>query len=327
MEFGLQFSNTEWVQLKDRAQAAEGLGYDVITVPDHLVAEGPEKQSDPRHLLYDALIQTAVISEATKKVRIGHLVLCNLFRHPAVTAKALASLDQLSGGRMFAGLGSGWTQREFDMTGIEYPEIKPRLRMLDEALTCIKLLWSEAEASFSGEFYTLTGAVSWPKPAQQPHPPILLGGGGKGLLRIAAKHADVVNIISDAGKPGYISLDQVAKLTDESFRSKIAFLREEATKVGRNPAAIRISNVIFSCILTDSAASTRSMAEAVAPMFQTTAELVMRSPLALIGTPEECVAELQRRKRDWQIDQFIFSNMTDIAMEQMAKSVIPEVRA
>jgi len=268
MEFGVQISNNEWRQLKDRAQAAEELGYDLVTIPDHLVMEGPEHQFNPEQVIYDAVMQAAVISEVTKKVRIGHLVLCNLFRHPAVTAKALASLDHLSAGRVFAGLGTGWTQREFDMTGIAFPDIKARLRMLDESLTCIKRLWTESEASFSGEFYKLTGAVSSPKPVQRPHPPILLGGGGKGLLRIAAKHADVVNIISDSGKPGYISLAEVAKLTDESFRAKIKFLRDEAAKVGRNPAKIRISNVIFTTMVTDSAATTQSMAAAMAPMFQ-----------------------------------------------------------
>lgn len=326
MEFGLQVSNTEWKQLKDYAQAAEGLGYDLITVPDHLVMEGPEHQFDPQHLIYDSLTQAAVLSEATKKIRIAHLVLCNLFRHPAVTAKALASLDQLSGGRMYAGLGSGWTQREFDMTGIPFPEIKPRLRMLDESLTVMRALWTEAETTFAGEFYQLKGAVSHPKPVQKPYPPILLGGGGKGLLRIAAKHADVINIISDAGKPGYISLEQVAKLTNDSFREKVKFVRDEAAKLGRDPKQIRISNVLFTCMLTDSPAATQSMAAAMAPMFQTTAEGLLQSPMALVGTPEECVAEMKRRVREWEIDQFVFSNVPADAARQIAEKVIAPMR-
>jgi probable F420-dependent oxidoreductase len=327
MEFGIQISNTEWSQLKDRAQAAEDLGFDLVTVPDHLVAEGPEHQFDPQHILYDSLVQTAVISEATKRVRIGHLVLCNLFRHPAVTAKALASLDRLSGGRMYAGLGSGWTQREFDMTGIEFPDIKPRLRMLDEALQCIRLLWTAEEATFTGEFYKLSGAVSSPKPVQKPYPPILLGGGGRGLLRIAAKHADVVNIISDSGRPGYISLAEVAKLTNDSFRAKIKFLRDEAAKVGRDPASIRISNVIFTCMVADSADSAQAIAAGMAPLFQTTAEGLMTSPMALIGTADDCAKELLRRRREWEIDQFVFSNASPELMQQLAREVIPQVRA
>lgn len=326
MEFGLQVSNTEWQQLKDYAQAAEGLGYDLITVPDHLAAEGPEHQFDPRHVLYDSIAQAAVLAEVTSKIRIAHLVLCNLFRHPAVTAKALASLDQLSGGRMYAGMGSGWTQREFDQTGIDFPDVKPRLRMLDESLTCMRSLWTEEQTTFSGEFYTLTDAISWPKPAQKPHPPILLGGGGRGLLRIAAKHADVINIISEAGKPGYISLEQVAKLTDESFRSKVKFVRDEAAKHGRDGAKIRVSNVLFTVMLTDSPEATRSLAESMAPLFQTTADLMLQSPMALLGTPEQVAVELERRARDWHIDQFIFSNTPLDVARRLAEEVIPNVR-
>lgn len=326
MEFGVQISNTEWQQLKDYAQAIEELGFDLITVPDHLAAEGPEHQFDPQHLLYDSIAQAAVLCEVTKKLRIAHLVLCNLFRHPAVTAKALASLDHLSGGRMYAGLGSGWTQREFDQTGIDFPEIKPRLRMLDESLTCIRSLWTEGETTFSGEFYQLKEAISWPKPVQKPYPPILLGGGGRGLLRLAGKHADIVNIISDAGKVGYISLDQVAKLTDESFRSKVKLVRDEAAKHGRDGSKIRVSNVLFSVMLTDSPEATKSMAEALAPMFQTTPELLQQSPMALIGTPEEVTEELNRRVREWHVDQFIFSNTPLDAARRLAEHVIPNVR-
>ena len=119
------------------------------------------------------------------------------------------------------------------------------------------------------------------------------GGGGKGLLRVAAKHADVVNIISDAGKPGYIKLENVAKLTDDAFTSKVRFLRDEATRHGRDGKKIRISNMIFTCMLTDSPAATRATVEGMAPMFNTTPDGMLRSPMALIGTPDECIAELQ----------------------------------
>src|SRR6185503_332243 len=147
------------------------------------------------------------------------------------------------------------------------------------------------------EFYRLDEAILWPKPVQKPHPPILVGGGGRGLLRLAAKHADVVNIISDAGKPGYISIAQIAKLTDDSFREKIRFVREEAKKNGRDPKSIRISNVIFSLVITDSEQATRAAAEGMAPIFGSTPEMMLHSPMSLIGTPEQCATELKRRIR------------------------------
>lgn len=306
MEFGLQLANLDFAALRDRAQAAEAQGYSVITVPDHIVMEGPEKSFDPHNLSYDPMIMVAVIAEATKKAQVGHLVLCNLFRHPVMTAQSLATLDQLSGGRLVAGLGTGWTEREFKMTGLPFPDITTRLRMLDEALTCMRSLWSNETTSFKGEFYQFEDAILWPKTVQQPAPPILLGGGGKGLLRVAAKHADVVNLISDAGKPGYIKLENVAKLTDDAFTSKVKFLRDEAARHGRDGKKIRISNMIFTIMLTDSPAATRATAEGMAPMFNTTPEGILRSPLSLVGTPEECVLELKRRAKEWDVSQVLF---------------------
>src|SRR4029450_9118358 len=143
MNFGLQLGWVEFDLLRDLAQTAEGLGFRSVFFPDHLLAEGPEKQAMGVPAL-DPLMQAAVVAGATSRVRIGHLVLCNLFRHPAVTARSLAPLGQVRGGgvRMIAGLGSGWTETDFRMTGIPFPEIGPRLRMLDEALTCLRGLWS-----------------------------------------------------------------------------------------------------------------------------------------------------------------------------------------
>ncbi|MGH7788054.1 MAG: LLM class flavin-dependent oxidoreductase [Candidatus Binatia bacterium] len=325
MEFGIQLGNLEWQRLRDVAQAAEQLGYHTLVLPDHFLMEGPERQALPEYHGYEAMVKATVLIEATKTAQIGHLVLCNLFRHPAIAAQALMSLDTLSGGRTFIGLGTGWTETEFRMTGIPFPAIGVRLRMLDEALTVIRSLMTQETTTFAGEFYQLRDAVLYPKPVRQPHPPILLGGGGKGLLRLAAKHADVINIISDAGRPGYISLAEIGKLTDESYQGKIRFVREEAARLGRDPRAIRISNVIFTTIITDSPAATRAAAEGMAGFFRLPADAVGRSPLALIGTPEECAAELQRRKRDWDISQFIFSFSDEAVMRRLATEVFPHV--
>ncbi len=123
LEFGFQLANIEPARIRDLAQAAEGLGYDYIVFPDHFVLEGPERQHDPHALAWDMVSMAASVAAATKKIRIGHLVLCNLFRHPAITAQSLMTLDHLSNGRLLAGLGSGWTETEFKMTGIPFPPI------------------------------------------------------------------------------------------------------------------------------------------------------------------------------------------------------------
>ncbi|HJQ84848.1 MAG TPA: LLM class flavin-dependent oxidoreductase, partial [Candidatus Binatia bacterium] len=256
----------------------------------------------------------------------GHMVLCNLFRHPAITAQSLATLDHVSGGRAVAGLGSGWTETEFRMTGIAFPDIGTRLRMLDEALGCIRGLWTEKAFSFRGEFYTFTGAELSPRPVQRPHPPFLLGGSGKGLLRVAARHADAVNIVAATGKAGYIAMAEVGKLTDASFREKVAFLRAEAARHGRDGKAIAISQALFTVLLTDSPAATREMAGGFAGMLGLPVEEVLRSPLSLIGTPEECIAELRRRARDWEVTETIVSVRMPDVVRRLAKEVFPHVR-
>ena len=307
MEFGVQFGGLEPAQYRAHAQTAEALGYDLIVFPDHLVNEGPDKQLDVKSRAFDHIAMAAVVMEATKKIRVGHLVLCNLFRHPSITAQSLMTLDQLSNGRLLAGLGSGWTETEFKMSGIPFPPITERLRMLDEAMACILSLWKNEHTTFDGEFYHFKDAILWPKPIQQPHPPIIVGGGGKGLLRIAAKYADYINIIPDAGKRGHISMEVVSRTTDKSFREKVKFVRDEAVRFGRKPDAVRISNFVFAAILSESREATRKTAEIMAPMFRQTADELLASPMILIGTPEECIAELKRRAKDWGTSQVIFT--------------------
>lgn len=162
MEFGLFLMNVDFKAVRESARAAEELGYHLVVFPDHIVNEGPQGY-DPHGLAYDSILLAAAAAEATRTLRIGHVVLCNLFRHPAITAQALMSLDHLSGGRLLAGLGAGWTETEFRMTGIGFPDIGTRLRMLDEALTCIRSLWTQERTTFEGEFYRLNDAILWPE--------------------------------------------------------------------------------------------------------------------------------------------------------------------
>ena len=329
VEFGFQLGNQELLRIRDLAQAADELGFDVIGFADHLIYEGPEHQMDPRTLVPDAIGVAAMAAAVTRRIRIGHLVLCNLFRHPAFTAQALSTLDNISGGRMFGGLGTGWTETEFRMMNMPFPPIGERLEMLDESIQCIKSLWSDERANFRGKHYQLSDAVLWPKPVQK-RPPILLGGSGNGLMRIAAKHADYLNLIPPAGKVGKFSTENVRRMDDEAVQERVRFLRAETARVGRDPKAIKISNMIFMFSLTDTDAAARQMHEAIAPMMGMTADGFANSPLTFIGTPERCAAELTRRAKEWDIDQFIFSfqlGLDESVMRRIRDQVIPGVSA
>ncbi len=325
MDFGLQIGFEDPNEVRDAAQAAEALGFAAVYFPDHLVAEGPERATTGRPA-HEPMMQAAAAAAATKTVRIGHLVLCNLFRHPTITARSLGTLDVMTGGRAIAGLGTGWTETEFRMSGIPFPDITTRLRMLDEALTCIDGVWTKAPFTFAGEFYQLKDADFLPKPVQKPRPPFLLGGGGKGLLRIAARHADHVNIISDAGKAGYIKMSEVGKLRDASFVAKVKFVRDEAAKAGRDPKSITISQTIFNVVLADSPAAARETAGQIGMMFGgVPAEAIQQSPLMLIGTPDECVAELRRRADEWGVGETIFSYTGAGMLRRLADEVLRRI--
>jgi alkanesulfonate monooxygenase SsuD/methylene tetrahydromethanopterin reductase-like flavin-dependent oxidoreductase (luciferase family) len=131
------------------------------------------------------------------------------------------------------------------MTGTHFPPIGERPRMLDESLTCIRGLWGDAPFTHEGEFFRFRDAHLLPKTVQRPAPKIVLGRSGKGLLRMAARHADVINVIADVGKGGYISMQGASKIDDDAFRTKVDFTRAEAAKLGRDPKAIEISNFAF----------------------------------------------------------------------------------
>ncbi|HTQ25842.1 MAG TPA: LLM class flavin-dependent oxidoreductase [Candidatus Binataceae bacterium] len=326
MEFGLFLSQIDFAAVRESARNAEQMGFDLVVFPDHFVHEGPGGEYNPHTLAHDAIMLAAAAAEATRKIRIGHLVLCNLFRHPAVTAQALMSLDHLSGGRAVAGLGAGWMETEFRMTGIGFPDVGARLRMLDEALTCMKSLWTQERTTFSGEFYRLSDAILWPKPLQRPHPPILIGGSGHGALRVMAKHADIANIAVDTGRPGKLTLEAMSKVNDAVFKERAGFVRAEAARLGRDPKAITISNAIFAVMLADSAAAAKASAREVGKMFGIRADDAPRSALFLIGTPEQCAEELNRRAAQWGVGQFLLNAGSLETIRRLAHEVLPRVR-
>lgn len=321
MDFGIQLNGTP-AHILEMARKAEGLGFADAFVPDHFAMEPPGAGAlDPNMPAWEAVSMLGAIAAATERIRVGGLVLCNLFRHPATTAQATATIDQISGGRAILGLGSGWTKAEFDMTGVAFPEIGPRLRQLDEALTIIRSLWTEEKTSFQGEFYSLEDAFLPAKPVATP--PVLLGGGGKGLLRIAARQADLVNIIVDTGRAGTVLMSEVAKLAEENFLRKVEFVRNEAATHGRE---LRISTTTFMSMLTRTEEEADQMAAAIAGGFGLDPAAARRMPIALIGTPQQWIDEIRRREKEWGLTHLVLSGGVDAAaLERIGSEVLPHL--
>ena len=326
MEFGLFLMGSDFDAVRASAREAEELGYDLVVFPDHFVHLQPGGNYDPHTLAHESILLAAAAADATRKIRIGHLVLCNLFRHPALAAQSLMSLDHLSGGRAVAGFGAGWTKVDFDMTGIEFPDIAARLRMLDESLTCVRSLWTRERTTFDGEFYRLRDAILWPKPLQQPHPPIIIGAAGRAALRLAAKHANVVNMGIHTGKAATLTVEAMRELTGDAVRKRAAFVRAEAAAMGRDPDAITISTAIFSVSLAQSSAEAEGAARTIGEMFGISPREAVRSPLFLIGTPEQCIEELRRRVREWGVGQFILMAGALETTRRLAVEVMPHVK-
>ncbi len=168
-----------FAELTSLARKAEAVGCSTFVLPDHLIGQ------------YAAMPLLAVVAAATERLRVGTFVLNACLRHPAVLAQDLATLDVLSGGRLEIGLGAGWNKPEHDAIGVAFEPVGVRIKRLTEAITILKGCFAEGSFSFSGEHYTITGHDGAPKPAQRPHPPIFLGGGGKRLLALAAREAQI----------------------------------------------------------------------------------------------------------------------------------------
>ncbi len=206
---GNAFSHAEWIA---KARKAEGLGYTTLLVPDHItIGIAP-------------LTALAVAAEATTTLRIGSLVFCNDFRHPAWLAKEAATLDLLSDGRFELGMGAGYLPADYIQTGIPFESPGTRVSRLEEALRIMEQLFTQETVNFSGAYYTITGMQGKPKPVQKPHPPIYIGCSGKRLISIAAQRADSIGIGFNIWKR------EVTEVKPEDIAQKIAWVREAAGK-------------------------------------------------------------------------------------------------
>ncbi|MEO6121531.1 MAG: TIGR03621 family F420-dependent LLM class oxidoreductase [Acidimicrobiales bacterium] len=265
---------------RDQARAAEDMGYSTLWVPDHLGDDwGP-------------LVALTAAAAATSTLRVGALVFDNDFRHPAVLAKELATLDLVSDGRLEAGIGAGWMRRDYDAHGLAYDAAGTRIERMAEGLAVMKALWTgDGPTTFRGRHYSLCDAPGRPAPLQRPHPPVLVGGGGRKVLSVAAREADIVgfNATLAAGVVG----PEVARTALAScFDDRVAWVREEA---GDRFAALELHCNVFVCMV---GADPRASAEALAPAFGVSPAEALEVPLVIVGSVDHiCDVLTERRER------------------------------
>src|SRR5581483_9927545 len=163
-----------WAQWHELATAAERLGFAGLYRSDHYLSEVPNSHREA----LDAWGAICGLAAVTSRLRLGTLVSPVTFRHPSVLAKLVLTADQISGGRVELGIGAGWMREEHEMFGLPFPELRDRLRMLDEQLAIIRRCFTEGPFSYSGSHYMVRELESLPRPAARPHPRLIVGGEG-----------------------------------------------------------------------------------------------------------------------------------------------------
>ncbi len=223
--YGLQIEpqfGYEYKYLSGVARRVEAAGFESFWASDHFLIRPDAVDVD---CLEAWTLLTAIATE-TKKLRIGPMVASQSYRNPCLAAKMAATVDNISGGRVYFGIGAGWKEVEYKAYGYEFPSAGARVRQLDETLTIAREMWTKPRADFKGKYYSVNDCVAMPKPVQNPLP-ILVGGTGDQILKIATKHAQVVNF---------------AWNTDlKVFEERLGVLKKWCSKLGRDYNAIRKS--------------------------------------------------------------------------------------
>ena len=258
----------------------ESLGYSTMFVPDHFdEGLGP-------------IAAMATAAAVTTTLRVGALVFDCDYRHPAVLAREMATIDQLSEGRLEVGLGAGWKRWDYDVTGITMDPPKVRVDRMIEHTKIIKALFDEQPVTFAGEHYRITDLPGTPRPHTPGGPPILIGGGQRRVLRFAGANADIVGVNASIHS-GEIDTAAAHDAMPERIDEKVGWLHEGA---GTRLDDIEINAWLAVAELTD---DTTNVAELVAQMFSAEAKDVLASPLTLIGSTAGCADRLQERRERW----------------------------
>ena len=280
--FSFPSGETSFAAVAGWAKRAEELGFDSVWVSDHFFYSFARYGADPAPIpSLEPLTTLAGIASVTERIRLGTLVLCAPFRHPALLARTAASIDLLSRGRLDLGLGAGWFEEEFDAFGYRFGSVGERFVALEESLEVIRLLFREEPVTYEGPNVTLRDAVLAPAPGQPP-PPMWVGGkGGPRLLRSAARFADGWNT--------------AWRVSPEGYANKVADVRAACDAVERDPAGFGLSIGLYSMIGEDEAAAEaafeRGRASAPGDAMAADDYATWRAD-TLSGTPEQILARV-----------------------------------
>jgi probable F420-dependent oxidoreductase len=297
LRFGVTGSSVSQApQLVSHARRAERLGYSTFGMADHLM------------LPFAPLIALQAVAAATTTVRLAPTVLNQDLRHPVVVAKELATLDVLSGGRLQVGIGAGWLREEYDQSGMRFDPAAVRIERLEEVVIIVKGLLAGGRFSFAGNHFTIDALEGLPRPVQQPHPPVMIGGGGRRLLAVAARQADIIQIMPSVSG-GALTVG-ARDFSAAAYEEKIGWVREEA---GSRFGQIEIGAQLLSVMITDDPGDGyESYLRAYVPLLRSlggslvlSEEEFLSSPVVAVGPVDEVCAKLLAVREQFGISYFL----------------------
>ena len=283
-------SGDEWAIL---ARTAEDLGYASLQIDDHF---GNQLAAVP------AIMAAAC---ATSRILVGPHVAGVDFRNPVMFAKECATIDILSGGRFILGIGAGWSQDDYAIAGIHQDNALTRIERLTEAVAVLRGLWGEGKYSFDGKHYRVAEVDAKPKPAS--NIPIMIGGGGRKVLTLAAQQADIVGINPKIVARS-INPRSMSTAAADAVAEKVGWVKEAA---GSRFDDIELQLQVFKTVVTDSPAE---VAEQLAPAFGLPPEVLLSAPFFQIGSVEQIADNLQAARERWGVSYIVFQNDGTIPM-------------
>ncbi len=284
----------------------EKLGYSTIFWPDHFRTQ------------WEPVSALAAIASVTKRLHVGSLVFCVDYRHPVVLAKAAATIQQLSGGRHEFGIGAGWMENDYVQAGMPFDPPAIRIERLDEALQIIRSIWTQDTTSFSGKHYKVRDVPRATKDSEQKPPRVFVGGGGKKLLGVAARHADIIGI-TPTFSGGKFGPGNILDFSLKRMAEKVKFTRERVEAIGRDPEEIEFNCNVFGVKLTDDPKPVR---EEIANRWHVTVEDIAACGLFLVGSPNEIRSQLERQRMETGINYIALSESNPAVLEEFGNLVM-----
>lgn len=303
------FSATSGKQWRERAKRAEGLGYSALHLADHVVGPGAAMTSS-NHPIQELAAVPAMMSaaEATTTLKVGCRVFCIDYQHPVVLAKQAATIDLLSDGRLELGLGAGWVTAEYAAMNIPMDPPGARIARLAETIDAFRALFAGNEVAIAGKNLKLSGFAGAPK---RPFPPLMIGGGGKRVLSLAAREADIVSFNFN-NRAGMIGPDGVKSSTADGTADKVGWVRAAA---GARFEQIELEIGCYFTFVQDGA---EAIAAGMGQAMGLSTEEMLRHPHGLFGSVDSVTAEVERRRQQYGIS---YVTVGDAAMEAFAPVV------